>query len=60
MWEYVTVTFNSTWDTKKSIKIKSDEILNQYGAEGWELVNFQCIGAFGTMMIFVFKRKTKE
>ncbi len=56
MWEYKTETFKSTWDTKKSIKCKSDEILNKYGRDGWELVNFQCIGAYGSMMIFVFKR----
>ncbi len=56
MWEYKTETFNSTWDTKKSIKYKSDEILNKFGRDGWELVNFQCVGAYGSMMIFVFKR----
>jgi hypothetical protein len=60
MWEYVTVTFGSAWDTKKSIKLKSDEVLNKYGSEGWELVNFQCAGAYGSMMIFVFKRKIEK
>lgn len=57
MWEYRTETFNSTWDTKRSLKEKSGKILDAAGKEGWELVNFQCIGAFGTMMVFVFKRR---
>jgi hypothetical protein len=34
-------------------------VLEQQGKEGWELVNFQCAGAFGSMMIFVFKREKK-
>jgi hypothetical protein len=34
-------------------------VLEQYGKEGWELVNFQCVGAFGSMMVFVFKREKK-
>lgn len=59
MWEYTTQTFNSVFDTKKSLKKKSDQVLEQYGKEGWELVNFQCAGGFGSMMIFVFKRKKK-
>ena len=58
MWEYITATFDSIWDTKKSLKRKSDELLKKYGNEGWELVNFQCAGALGSMMIYVFKRKT--
>ncbi len=57
MWEYKTETFDSTFATKKSIKEKSDKVLETYGREGWELVNFQCVGAGGTMMIFIFKRK---
>ena len=57
MWEYVTVIFDSIWDTKKSLKRKSDELLKKYGTDGWELVNFQCVGSFGSMMIYVFKRK---
>ncbi len=56
MWEYKTETFNSVFDTKQSIKDKSNQILRKNGEEGWELVNFQCVGAFGSMMIFVFKR----
>ena len=56
MWEYKTETFNSVFDTKQSIKDKSNQILRKNGEDGWELVNFQCAGAFGSMMIFVFKR----
>lgn len=56
MWEYKTETFGSTWDSKAGLKRKSDEVLVRCGKEGWELVNFQCIGAYGTVMIFVFKR----
>jgi hypothetical protein len=60
MWEYKTATFNSLLDTEKSLKIKSNKMLDQHGEEGWELVNFQCAGAFGSMMIFVFKREKKQ
>lgn len=60
MWEYATETFDSTFDTKKSLKRKSDEILARYGKEGWELVNFQCIGAFGSIMMFTFKRRDNK
>lgn len=56
MWEYKTETFNSIFDTKRSLKEKCNAILKKYSNEGWELVNFQCIGAFGSMMILVFKR----
>ena len=56
MWEYRTETFSSLFDSKRSLKEKSDRILKQYGVDGWELVNFQCIGSAGTMMMFVFKR----
>lgn len=56
MWEYKTETFNSVFDTKRSLKEKCNAILEKYGNEGWELVNFQCIGALGSMMILVFKR----
>lgn len=56
MWEYKTETFNSIFDTKRSLKEKCDAILKKYGNEGWELVNFQCIGALGSMMILIFKR----
>lgn len=59
MWEYKTETFSSIWDTKKSLKGKSDKILDAAGKEGWELVNFQCIGAHGSIMAFVFKRKVE-
>lgn len=56
MWEYKTETFNSLLDTKTSLKEKSNAILERYGKEGWELVNFQCIGAMGSITMFVFKR----
>jgi len=56
MWEYKTETFDSIFDNKRSIKEKCNAILEKYGNEGWELVNFQCVGAFGSMMILVFKR----
>ncbi len=59
MCEYTTVTFNSLLDTERSLKKKSNKVLEQHGKEGWELVNFQCAGAFGSMMIFVFKREKK-
>ncbi|MDD4843493.1 MAG: DUF4177 domain-containing protein [Anaerotignum sp.] len=57
MWEYKTETFESTFATKKTLKEKSDKVLEAAGKDGWELVNFQCVGASGTMMVFVFKRK---
>ncbi|MFV0341828.1 MAG: DUF4177 domain-containing protein [Anaerocolumna sp.] len=60
MWEYATETFDSLLDTKKSLKKKSNEVLRKYGKEGWELVNFQCVGGFGSMMIFVFKREKEQ
>lgn len=60
MWKYKTETFNSLLDTGKSLKIKSDKVLEQYGKEGWELVNFQCVGVFGSMMVFVFKREISK
>jgi len=60
MWEYATETFDSLFDTKKSLKRKSNEVLEQYGKEGWELVSFQCVGGFGSMMVFVFKREKKQ
>lgn len=60
MWEYTTVSFNSLFDTEKSLKRKSDKILEQHGKEGWELVNFQCVGCLGSMMVFVFKRERKQ
>ncbi len=56
MWAYRTETFVSIFDNEKSIKIKSNRLLEKYGDEGWELVNFQCVGAFGSMMVFVFKK----
>lgn len=56
MWDYKTETFDSIFDTKRSLKRKCDEILRKYASDGWELVNFQCIGGFGSMMILVFKR----
>jgi hypothetical protein len=59
MWEYTTATFNSLFDTEERLKKKSNNILEQYGKEGWELVNFQCVGGFGSMMVFVFKREKK-
>lgn len=56
MWEYKTETFDSIFDTKRSLKEKCNAILEKYSNEGWELVNFQCVGALGSMMILVFKR----
>jgi hypothetical protein len=56
MWEYKTETFNSILDNKRSLREKCDAILKKYANDGWELVNFQCIGAFGSIMILVFKR----
>lgn len=56
MWEYKTETFSSLFDTKRSLKEKCDAILEKYASEGWELVNFQCVGSAGSMMILVFKR----
>lgn len=56
MWEYKTETFNSVFDSKRSLREKCDAILKKYANDGWELVNFQCIGAFGSIMILVFKR----
>jgi hypothetical protein len=60
MWEYATETFDSLFDTKKSLKKKSDEVLKKYGKEGWELVNFQCAGGLGSMMIYVFKKEKEQ
>lgn len=59
MWEYKTETFDSLFDTKKTLKEKSNKVLERAGKEGWELVNFQCAGGLGSMMIFVFKRLIK-
>jgi len=56
MWEYRTETFDSLFDTQKTLREKSNKVLEAAGKEGWELVNFQCAGALGSMMIFVFKR----
>nr|WP_291546935.1 DUF4177 domain-containing protein [Clostridium sp. HMP27] len=42
------------------LKERSNKVLKQYGEEGWELVNFQCVGGLGSMMIFVFKREKKQ
>jgi hypothetical protein len=56
MWEYKTETFDSIFDTKRSLKEKCNAILEKYSNEGWELVNFQCAGGLGSMMILVFKR----
>jgi len=56
MWEYKTETFNSIFDNKHSLKVKCDAILKKYANDGWELVNFQCIGALGSIMMLVFKR----
>lgn len=56
MWEYKTEIFNSVFDTKRSLKEKCDATLERLGKDGWELVNFQCVGAAGSMMIMVFKR----
>jgi hypothetical protein len=60
MWEYTTETFNTVFDTKKSLKRKCNIILERCGNEGWELVNFQCTDAIGTMMIMVFKRAKQD
>jgi hypothetical protein len=60
MWEYKTETFICTFDSEKSLKEKSNKVLEQYGKEGWELVNFQCFGILSSMMIFVFKREKKK
>lgn len=60
MWEYATETFNSLLDGEKGLKIKSNKVLEQYGKEGWELVNFQCVGGLGSIMIFIFKREKKQ
>ncbi|HOA42038.1 MAG TPA: DUF4177 domain-containing protein [Bacillota bacterium] len=57
MWEYKTETFSSIFDTKNSLKEKCDAVLEKYAKDGWELVNFQCIGAFGSIMILIFKRQ---
>lgn len=59
MWEYKTETFISLFDAEKSLKKKSNKVLEQYGKEGWELVNFQCVGGLGSVMVFVFKREKK-
>ena len=56
MWQHKTETFDSTFDTKKSIKRKMDQILERCGKDGWELVSFQCAGAFGSVTILVFKK----
>lgn len=56
MWEYKTETFNSIIDNKRSLKEKCDIILKKYADDGWQLVNFQCIGALGSIMILIFKR----
>lgn len=56
MWEYKTETFDSVFDTKRSLKRKCDVILEKHANDGWELVNFQCIGALGSIMMLVFKR----
>lgn len=60
MWEYTTVTFNSLFDTEKSLKKKSNRVLEQHGKDGWELVSFQCVGAFGSMMVFIFKKEKSK
>jgi hypothetical protein len=60
MWEYKTETFDSIFDTKKSLKRKCNTILERCDNEGWELVNFQCTDVIGSMMILVFKRSKQE
>ena len=60
MWEYKTETFNSFFDTGKTIQEKSNSVLAAAGKEGWELVNFQCVGGSGSLMVFVFKRRVQS
>ena len=60
MWEYKIETFGCTFDTQKALKTKSDAILADAGKDGWELVNFQCVGLSGSVMVFVFKRWTDD
>ncbi|MGV8983378.1 hypothetical protein [Clostridium sp.] len=58
MWEYKTEIFGCSFDTKRSLKQKCDEVLFKCGNAGWELVNFQCAD-IGSKMLFVFKREKK-
>lgn len=57
MWQYKTEVFGSAFKTSEGLKKASQELLDKAGNEGWELVNFQCIGGSGSVTMFVFKKR---
>ncbi len=59
MWLYKTEVFGSTFKSAESLKKASQQLLETAGREGWELVNFQCIGASGSVTMFVFKKRAE-
>lgn len=56
MWQYTMDAFDSSLDTPKGLKKKSDKLMALRAQDGWELVSFQCSGALSSIMIFVFRR----
>jgi len=57
MWQYKTEVFGSTFKSTEGLKNASQELLNKAGNEGWELVNFQCVGTAVSLTMFVFKKR---
>ena len=57
MWQYKTEIFGSTFKSLEGFKKASQELLTKAGNEGWELVNFQSIGAANSLTMFVFKKR---
>lgn len=55
-WEYLNITIQTS--IFLGPKKVTDE-LNQYGEDGWELVNFQFVPDDG-LMCFVFKRPKED
>lgn len=60
MWEYKTETIDTTLSTKKSLKKQFDKVLEEKSNQGWDLVNFQVAGAFGSIGVMVFKRERRN
>ena len=55
--EYKQVEFNLGLMRKQAKQDELNEMLNQHGREGWEVVNFVAVGESATYFVYLFKRQ---
>lgn len=56
-YQYKSVTFGCTFNTKKMFNEKLQELLDEYSTQGWKLHTMEVCGASASVCVCVFEKE---